>query len=72
MVAFLTTRQCRRGVMSEYLDGERTVCLDGDFAPCDRCGKGVVDWQQSQRQVVEEWWQVRLVLDSLADGCPAC
>lgn len=40
---FVTTRTCRRRVMSLYFDGRDVGCEDGDgeMARCDRCGEGL-------------------------------
>lgn len=72
MAAFVMTTECRRGVMSAYLDGKEATCAEIDCAACDRCGEGLVDWRSSQGRDAEEQQQVRRLLDELADGCPVC
>jgi hypothetical protein len=41
MAEFVTTRECRRQVMSKYLDGKTIECGAGDMAQCNRCGEGL-------------------------------
>ena len=41
MAEFVTTRKCRRQVISKYLDGEIIECSARDMAQCDRYGKGL-------------------------------
>jgi hypothetical protein len=72
MGLFLQTSECRRGVMSGYLDGRMVKCSDIDSAGCDRCGEGLVEWQESHSRAAREWEQVRGVMDELADTCPIC
>lgn len=47
MAAFVMTTECRRGVMSAYLDGKEATCAEIDCAACDRCGEGLVNWRSS-------------------------
>jgi hypothetical protein len=40
IMAFVRTRECRRAIMSRYLDGKETQCGDVEgAAACDRCGE---------------------------------
>ncbi|TKA79674.1 hypothetical protein B0A49_04713 [Cryomyces minteri] len=64
MMAFIQASECRRKVMSGYLDGRETACLDIDCAACDRCGEGVAEWHGAQREYEDEWRKVRQVLDA--------
>ncbi|KAK5162702.1 uncharacterized protein LTR77_011237 [Saxophila tyrrhenica] len=42
MDEFITTRECRRLIMSRYLDGQEIHCeSEGGMARCDRCGGGL-------------------------------
>ena len=41
MITFIRTRECRRAVMSRYLDGRETQCAELEkAAACDQCGEG--------------------------------
>ena len=72
MMEFIGTRNCRRGAMSTYLDGEKIECRDIDGAMCDRCGEGQTEWQEWHSNKEREWQRVRKTLDELKDGCVAC
>jgi len=75
MAAFIMSQQCRRGVMSEYLDGfdRRVSCEDlVDGACCDRCGEGLSELQSRARQAVREWAVVKRSLDDMVEGCGLC
>jgi len=70
---FVTTKGCRRRVMSLYLDNKEIECGgDTSMAKCDGCGEGLTALERSyvraatERQVVEE------TLDELSDGCVVC
>ncbi|KAK3617520.1 hypothetical protein LTR56_024514 [Elasticomyces elasticus] len=70
---FVTTRECRRLVMSRYLDGLETTCASNAVtASCDRCGSGLTELKRryaaeaKERQVTEE------TLSELTDGCAWC
>lgn len=72
MGQFIEGEGCRRGIMSEYLDGKRVECGDMESAGCDRCGEGLAEWSETNRQREEAWERVRTTLDELKDGCGAC
>jgi superfamily II DNA helicase RecQ len=75
MAQFVTTRQCRRYMMSEYLDGPELaiVCEDlAGCARCDCCGEGVVEVQASARQYAAERERVQGILDDLVGHCVSC
>ena len=74
MGQFVTTKECRRGVMSSYLDGEKIECGDGDgeMAKCDRCGEGLTALERTYRQAAEQRQLVEETLTELVDGCAAC
>jgi hypothetical protein len=73
MGQFLETGGRGRGVMSEYLDGKRMECGDDiEWVGCDRCGEGLVEWQESKARWAKEWEQVVGILDGLVDGCGVC
>jgi hypothetical protein len=56
MGQFITTKECRRGVMSSYLDGQKIECAGGDdeMAKCDRCGEGLTALERRYRQGAQE------------------
>jgi superfamily II DNA helicase RecQ len=74
MGEFATTRECRRGVMSSYLDGQKIECGDGDgeMAQCDRCGEGLTALERTYRRAATERQLVEETLDEIVDGCAAC
>jgi hypothetical protein len=70
---FVITKECRRRVMSLYLDNKEIECgSDTNIARCDGCGEGLIAlersyvWVAIERQLVEE------TLDELSDGCIVC
>ena len=71
---FVTTKECRRGVMGSYLDGQRIECGDGegDLAKCDRCGEGLTALERTYHKDAAERQMVEKTLSELADGCSAC
>ena len=69
---FMHVDGCRRGMMSEYLDGKRIDCRDIDSAGCDQCGERLIKWQESKSQCAGEWEQVSRAMDKLVDGCAVC
>ena len=72
---FVTTTQCRRRIMSEYLDGpEHAVACNelGAAALCDRCGDGLDELRSSERQYAAEWERVKGVLDDVVGHCSLC
>jgi superfamily II DNA helicase RecQ len=72
MGMFIQGSGCRRGMMSEYLDGQRVECNDIESAGCDRCGEGVREWQEWQSQHSEGWQRVQKMMDELRVGCSVC
>jgi superfamily II DNA helicase RecQ len=72
MLEFVSTRGCRRGAMSIYLDGEKAECGDVDGAMCDKCGEGQTEWQEWHSSKESEWQQIKNALDELKNGCVAC
>jgi superfamily II DNA or RNA helicase len=69
---FINSQGCRRGLMSEYLDGERVECGDIESVGCDRCGEGLIEWQEANTNWAREWEKVQMTMDELADGCGVC
>jgi superfamily II DNA helicase RecQ len=69
---FVTTRKCRRQVMSKYLDGKIIECGAGDMAQCDRCGEGLEALERLHEKNSKERQAVEKTLDDLADGCASC
>ena len=72
---FVSTSQCRRWVLSEYLDGvgqgQRCQQVDqGAF--CDRCGEGVSALMQQQHERALERGRLDVILDELTTGCALC
>ncbi|KAH0352647.1 hypothetical protein KCU83_g3356, partial [Aureobasidium melanogenum] len=72
MAEFVTTRKCRRQVMSKYLDGKFIACGAGDMAQCDRCGEGLEALERLYEKNSTERQAVEKTLDDLADGCASC
>ena len=72
MGMFIESEGCRRGKMSEYMDGRRVECGDIDSAGCNRCGEGRVEWQQAQSHAASEWQDVEATMDELRAGCAIC
>jgi superfamily II DNA helicase RecQ len=75
MAAFITSRGCRREVMSRYLDGEalaRRCMAQMDWARCDRCGEGAHENVERDRRDMEMWSSVRQALDEMVTGCVWC
>lgn len=72
MSTFIQSDGCRRGCMSEYMDGKRIACNDIESAGCDRCGEGQAEWQQSQSEAASGWQEVEEVMSELRAGCVAC
>jgi superfamily II DNA helicase RecQ len=72
MGLFIQASGCRRGIMSEYLDGKRVECGDIQAAGCDRCGDGLVEWQDSHAQAAREWEKVSRIMSELMGACAVC
>jgi hypothetical protein len=54
MQRFIQTRDCRRFVISGYLDKEGSTCEEICGRLCDCCGGGVADWSIEQVCVVKK------------------
>jgi hypothetical protein len=70
---FVITKECRRRVISLYLDNKEIECRsDTNIAKCDGCGEGLTALERSyvraatERQIVEE------TLDELSDSYVVC
>jgi hypothetical protein len=72
MADFVTTRECRRQVMSKYLDGAIIECGAGDMAQCDRCREGLAALERLHKKNGKERKIVEKTLDDLADGYALC
>ena len=73
MAQFIQARGCRRGVMSDYLDGNRVECGDIEAVRCDRCGEGRAEWAEVNSRWAREWEHVQAVMDGLVDvRCVIC
>ncbi|KAF2179188.1 P-loop containing nucleoside triphosphate hydrolase protein [Zopfia rhizophila CBS 207.26] len=72
MGLFIQASGCRRGAMSEYLDGKRVECGGINAAGCDRCGEGLVEWQDSQSEAAREWEHVSTLMSELTGACAVC
>lgn len=72
MGQFIQGAGCRRGAMSEYLDGKRVECGDVEAVGCDRCGEGASEWQECNSRAASEWEQVRGRMGELTGGCAVC
>jgi superfamily II DNA or RNA helicase len=72
MKVFLETKECRRLVMSGYLDEEGKTCADVEGRPCDHCGEGIADWTATQVRRAEEVQRVEQGLDEAQRHCGFC
>jgi Helicase conserved C-terminal domain/Orsellinic acid/F9775 biosynthesis cluster protein D/DEAD/DEAH box helicase len=75
MAAFVTSVGCRRRVMSQHMDGYGLARSCGEVdgcVPCDRCGEGLGELEDRQRQQGREWEVVRGALDEMSAGCAVC
>jgi superfamily II DNA or RNA helicase len=72
MKVFIETKECRRLVMSGYLDEEGRTCADVEGRPCDHCGEGVADWTATQVRRAEEVQRVEQGLDEAQRQCGFC
>ena len=73
MDEFITTRECRRVVMSRYLDGREIHCeSEGGMARCDRCGGGLTELERQYAKTARERQAFEEMLDDAADSCVAC
>ena len=55
MAHFIATRECRRRIMSEYLDGPELARSYNDLehsTRCDRCGEGAIELAEKRRRAV--------------------
>ena len=73
MGEFVSTKRCRRAMMSEYLDGGKVEC-SGDLARCDRCGEGMTAVFRAHSQAAAERQEFEEAMDELRDakGCFDC
>jgi hypothetical protein len=70
---FIITKECRRRVMSLYLDNkEIEYGSDTNIAKCDRYSKGLTALERSYVRVAIERQLVEETLDELSDGCIVC
>jgi superfamily II DNA or RNA helicase len=70
---FVTTKECRRRVMSLYLDNKEIECgNDTNMAKCDGCGEGLTALERSYVRAATERQLVEETLDELSDGCVVC
>ena len=73
MAEFVTSsHECRRAIMSRYLDGRSIECGSGDMAQCDRCGEGLTALERLHEKAGIERQLVERTLSDLADGCASC
>ena len=73
MDEFITTRECRRLVMSRYLDGQEIHCeSEAGMARCDRCGGGLTELERQYARTARERQAFEEMLDEAADSCAAC
>lgn len=72
MKVFIETKECRRLVMSGYLDEEGKTCADVEGRPCDHCGEGIADWTATQVRRAEEAQRVEQGLDEAQRQCGFC
>lgn len=70
---FVTTRDCRRRVMSLYLDNREMECSnDASMARCDWCGERLTVLERSYVRAARERQLVEETLDEISDGCVVC
>jgi superfamily II DNA helicase RecQ len=70
---FVTTKECRRRVMSLYLDNKEVECgSDTNMAKCDGCGEGLTALERSYVRAARERQLVEETLDELSDSCVLC
>ena len=70
---FVTTKDCRRRVMSLYLDDREVECgSDARMARCDKCGEGLTVLERDYTRAAKERQLVEETLDEISDGCVAC
>lgn len=70
---FVITKECRRRVMSLYLDNKEIECgSDTNIAKCDGYGKGLIALERSYVRVAIERQIVEETLGELSDGCVVC
>jgi len=73
MVAFVQSKgECRRAIMSRFLDRQAVCCREVEGANCDQCGEGRAEWAAANQEVASEEATVRRILDELAGGCSIC
>jgi hypothetical protein len=70
---FVITKECRRRVMSLYLDNKEIECRsDTNIARYDGCSKGLTALERSYVRAATERQLVKETLDELSDGCIVC
>lgn len=75
MITMVLSSDCRRWVMSEYLDGPALAQRCGDLthgARCDRCGEGLSALMDHRRALADAWEALEVSLDEMASGCAHC
>lgn len=73
MDQYITTRGCRRLVMSRYLDGQEIDCGSaGVVAQCDRCGGGVTELERQHTAASQERQLFEDQMDEVAAACAEC
>jgi hypothetical protein len=72
MADFITTRECRRQVISKYLNRAIIECGARDMAQCDRYGEGLAALERLHKKNGKERKTVEKTLDDLADGYASC
>jgi hypothetical protein len=70
---FVTIKECRRRVMSLYLDNKEVEYgSDTNIAKCDGCSKGLIALERSYIRAARERQLVEETLDKLSDSCVLC
>ena len=74
MGEFVTTRGCRRAVISMYIDGKalRYGDRDREMIRFDHCGEGVSVLERAYRKAASERQIVEEQLDQFVDGYVGC
>lgn len=72
IIEFVTTRGCRRAVISMYLNGKVIECGEDRMARCDGCGEGLTALERTFKKAVRDRQVVEETLDELADNCASC
>jgi hypothetical protein len=72
MADFITTRKCRRQVISKYLNRAIIECGARDMVQCDRYREGLAALERLHKKNGKERKIVEKTLDNLADGYALC